>query len=156
MAAESKSSTSATLGPERISMSALSRRWIAVGSLLAAIGVGLGAYGAHGLRDTLGHLGYIGDDLARRLSIWETAIRYQMFHAIAIILVGLALGQRDSPAWRFVPWAFLVGIILFSGLLKVLAFAAPQWNWLGAIVPFGGVLMIVGWVAFAICALRSR
>lgn len=137
-------------------MCTLSRRWIAVGALLAAIGVGLGAYGAHGLRGTLANLGYTGDDLARRLSIWETAIRYQMFHAIAIILVGLALGQRDSRIWRFVPWAFLVGIILFSGLLKVLTFAGPQWNWLGAIVPVGGVLMIVGWVALAICALRSR
>jgi uncharacterized membrane protein YgdD (TMEM256/DUF423 family) len=137
-------------------MPTIARRWIAVGALLAAIGVGLGAYGAHGLRDTLAHLGYTGEDLARRLSIWETAIRYQMFHAIAIILVGLALGQRDSRIWRFVPWAFLVGILLFSGLLKVLAFAGPQWNWLGAIVPVGGVSMIVGWVAFAICALRSR
>jgi uncharacterized membrane protein YgdD (TMEM256/DUF423 family) len=136
-------------------MSTISRRWIAIGALLAALGVGLGAYGAHGLRDSLSKLGYSGDDLARRLSIWETAIRYQMFHAIAIILVGLALQLRDTRTWRFVPWAFLAGIILFSGLLKVLTFAGPEWNWLGAIVPIGGVLMIVGWVAFAICALRS-
>jgi uncharacterized membrane protein YgdD (TMEM256/DUF423 family) len=136
-------------------MSTISRRWIAVGALLAALGVGLGAYGAHGLRGSLSNLGYSGDDLSRRLSIWETAIRYQMFHAMAIILVGLALQQRDTRTWRFVPWAFLVGIVLFSGLLKVLAFAGPQWSWLGKIVPIGGVSMIVGWVAFAICALRS-
>jgi uncharacterized membrane protein YgdD (TMEM256/DUF423 family) len=136
-------------------MSNLSRRWIAVGALLAALGVGLGAYGAHGLRDTLAHLGCTGEDLARRLSIWETAVRYQMFHAIAIVLAGFALQQRDTVAWRLVPWAFLVGIILFCGLLKVLTFAGPQWNWLGAIVPFGGVSMIVGWVAFAICALKK-
>jgi uncharacterized membrane protein YgdD (TMEM256/DUF423 family) len=136
-------------------MSNLSRRWIAVGALLAALGVGLGAYGAHGLSDTLTNLGYSGEDLFRRQSIWETAIRYQMFHAIAIVLVGLALQLRDTRAWRFVPWAFLVGIVLFSGLLKVLTFAGPQWNWLGAIVPFGGASMIVGWVAFAICALKK-
>ena len=78
-----------------------------------------------------------------------------MFHAIAIVLAGFALQQRDTKAWRFVPWAFLSGIILFSGLLKVLTFVGPQWNWLGAIVPFGGVSMIVGWVAFAICALKK-
>jgi len=137
-------------------MPTIARRWIAVGALLAAIGVGLGAYGAHGLRDTLGRLGYTGEDVVHRQEIWETAIRYQMFHAIAIILVGLALGQRDSRTWRFVPWVFLAGVILFSGLLKVLTFAGPQWNWLGAIVPIGGVLMIVGWVAFAICALRGK
>ncbi|HEY2412651.1 MAG TPA: DUF423 domain-containing protein [Pirellulaceae bacterium] len=136
-------------------MSNLLRRWIAVGALLAALGVGLGAYGAHGLRDTLTNLGYTGEDLARRLAIWETAIRYQMFHAIAIILAAFALQQRDTAAWRFVPWAFLIGIILFSGLLKVLTFAGPQWNWVGAIVPIGGVSMIVGWVTFAICALKK-
>jgi len=134
-------------------MSNLSRRWIAVGALLAALGVGLGAYGAHGLKDTLTNLGYTGEDLARRIAIWETAIRYQMFHAIAIVLAAFALQQRDTAAWRLVPWAFLVGIILFSGLLKVLTFAGTQWNGLGAIVPIGGASMIVGWVTFAICAI---
>ena len=133
----------------------LSRRWIAVGAILAAIGVGLGAFGSHVLKDALANLGYTGDDLGRRMAIWETAVRYQLFHSIAIVLVGLALQQRESAAWRFVPWAFLIGIILFSGCLKVLTFASPQWNWLGAIVPIGGVSMIVGWIAFAICALKK-
>jgi uncharacterized membrane protein YgdD (TMEM256/DUF423 family) len=137
-------------------MSSLSRRWIAVGAILAAIGVGLGAFGSHVLKDALTHLGYTGDDLIRRTAIWETAVRYQMFHAIAIVLAGFALQQRDTVAWRIVPWAFLVGIILFCGFLKVLTFAGPQWNWLGAVVPFGGVSMIVGWVAFAICAITCR
>src|SRR3954471_20047876 len=136
-------------------MSPLARRWIAVGAILAAIGVALGAYGAHGLRDTLARLGYSGEDLSRRLAIWETAIRYQMFHAIAIVLAGFGLQQRDTRPWRFVPWAFLLGIILFSGLLKVLTFAGPQWNRLGAIVPFGGVSMIIGWITMAICALKK-
>jgi uncharacterized membrane protein YgdD (TMEM256/DUF423 family) len=136
-------------------MSALSRRWIAVGAILAAMAVGLGAYGAHGLRDTLARLGYTGDDLTHRLSIFENAVRYQMYHSIALVLVGLALQHRETSGWRFVPWAFLTGIVLFSGLLKVLTFAGPEWNWLGAIVPFGGASMIVGWVTFAICALRK-
>jgi uncharacterized membrane protein YgdD (TMEM256/DUF423 family) len=134
-------------------MSSVARRWIAVGALLAALGVGLGAFGAHGLREALTHQGYSGEDLSRRLAIWETAIRYQMFHAIAIVLAGFALQQRDTRAWRLAPWFFLVGIILFSGLLKVLTFAGPQWNWLGAIVPIGGVSMIAGWLTFAICAI---
>jgi uncharacterized membrane protein YgdD (TMEM256/DUF423 family) len=136
-------------------MSPLSRRWIAIGAFLAAIGVALGAYGAHGLKETLVRLGYTGDDLTHRLAIFETAVRYQMYHSMALVLVGLALQHRDTSAWRLVPWAFLTGIILFCGLLKVLTFAGPEWNWLGAIVPFGGCSMIVGWIAFAICALRK-
>jgi uncharacterized membrane protein YgdD (TMEM256/DUF423 family) len=136
-------------------MSNLSRRWIAIGAILAAIGVGLGAYGAHGLKDTLARAGFTGDDLTHRLAIFETAIRYQMFHAIALVLTGLALQHRESTAWRFAPWAFLVGIVIFCGLLKVLTFADPKWNWLGAIVPLGGLSMILGWLAFAIGALKK-
>src|SRR3954469_16887492 len=137
-------------------MSTVSRRWVAIGAILAAIGVGLGAYGAHGLKETLADAGFTGDDLTHRLAIFETAVRYQMYHSIALILTGLALQQRDSRGWRFAPWAFLIGIILFSGLLKVLTFAGPQWNWLGAIVPFGGGFMIAGWITLAFCALKSR
>ena len=112
-------------------MSALSRRWIAIGGILAAIGVGLGAYGAHGLKDTLVRAGFAGDDLTHRLAIFETA------------------------GWRFVPWAFLAGIILFCGPLKLLTFAGDEWKWLGAVVPFGGASMIAGWIALAVCALRK-
>ena len=137
-------------------MSSLARRWIAIGALLAAIAVALGAFGAHGLKDTLSRAGFVGDDLAHRLSIWETAVRYQMFHAIALILTGLALQHRASTAWRFAAWAFLVGIILFCGPLKLLTFADPKWNWLGAVVPFGGGSMIAGWLALAICASKQK
>ncbi len=137
-------------------MSSASRRWIAIGALIGAIGVGLGAYGAHGLSDLLEQkLGYSGDDLHHRLAIFETAVRYQMFHALALVGVGLALQQQDRSSWRFAGWAFLVGIIIFCGLLKVLTFADPKWNWLGAIVPIGGVSLIVGWVALAIGAVRK-
>jgi uncharacterized membrane protein YgdD (TMEM256/DUF423 family) len=137
-------------------MSSVSRRWIAIGALLGAIGVGLGAYGAHGLSDLLEKkLGYTNGDLTHRLDIFETAIRYQMFHALALVLIGLAITQYDCKCWRFAAWAFLVGIVIFCGLLKVLTFADPKWNWLGAIVPIGGVSLIVGWVALAIGALRK-
>ena len=137
-------------------MSSLSRRWIAIGALLGAIGVALGAYGAHGLRDLLEKiLGYTDDDLNRRLAIFETAVRYQMLHALALVFVGLALQQKESAWWRFAAWAFLIGVIIFSGLLKVLTFVDPQWNWLGAIVPFGGLAMIAGWLALAVGALRK-
>jgi uncharacterized membrane protein YgdD (TMEM256/DUF423 family) len=137
-------------------MSPLARRWIALGALLGALGVALGAYGAHGLSDLLQkRLGYAGDDLHHRLAIFETAVRYQMFHALALCFTGLALQQKESCCWRFGAWAYFVGIIVFCGLLKVLTFASPNWNWLGAVVPFGGASLIAGWIALAVGALRK-
>lgn len=136
-------------------MSSLSRRWIAIGAVLGALGVAFGAYGAHGLSGFLERCGYSGDDLHRRVAIFETAVRYQMLHAIALVLAGLGLQLKESSWWRLAAWALLFGVLIFSGLLKVLAFAGPQWNWLGAIVPIGGVLMIVGWAFLAVGALRQ-
>lgn len=137
-------------------MSSVSRRWIAIGALLGAIGVGLGAYGAHGLSELLeNRFGYIGDNLVRRLTNFETAVRYQMLHALALVFCGLALQQKESAWWRFAAWAFLFGVVIFCGLLKVLAFAHPSWKWLGAIVPLGGLSLIVGWLALAVGALRK-
>jgi uncharacterized membrane protein YgdD (TMEM256/DUF423 family) len=142
---------------ERTEVTSISRRWIAIGALIGAIGVGLGAFGAHGLSEFLEtKLNYSGDDLQRRLANFETAVRYQMLHAIALVLVGLALAQRDTGWWRLAAWAFLAGILLFCGLLKVLTIAPPEWKWLGAIVPVGGVALIAGWVMFAGGALRRQ
>jgi uncharacterized membrane protein YgdD (TMEM256/DUF423 family) len=132
------------------------RRWIAIGALIGAIGVGLGAWHAHGLDDFLARLGYAGEDLTRRLDVFETAVRYQMLHAIALVLTGLLLINRGSGAWRFAAWSFLVGVLLFSGLLKVMTFVNPSWNWLGMIVPVGGLAMIAGWLALAVGALRKH
>jgi uncharacterized membrane protein YgdD (TMEM256/DUF423 family) len=136
-------------------MTRISRQWIAVGAALAALGVAFGAFGAHLLPGILEKLGHQGDDLSHRIDIFETAVRYQMFHAMALVFVGLALQVRDIRPWRVAAWAFLIGIALFSGLLKVLTFAGDDWKWLGAVVPFGGVAMIVGWIAVAVGALRK-
>jgi uncharacterized membrane protein YgdD (TMEM256/DUF423 family) len=127
-----------------------------MGALVGAIGVGLGAFGAHGLNDFLVGLGYAGEDLSRRTEIFDTAIRYQLIHALAMVLTGLALAERAMGAWRIAAWCFLVGVLLFSGLLKVMTVAGPQWNWLGAVVPIGGVAMIVGWLALAVGALQNK
>jgi uncharacterized membrane protein YgdD (TMEM256/DUF423 family) len=136
-------------------MPAAARRWIVIGSFFGAIGVALGAFGAHGLGGFLEGRGYAGDDLARRLEVYDTAIQYQMLHAVALVLTGLALERRTSAWWRLAGWAFLVGILLFSGLLKALAILGPQWSWLGAIVPIGGLAMIVGWTALAVGAVTK-
>jgi uncharacterized membrane protein YgdD (TMEM256/DUF423 family) len=137
-------------------MSSLSRRWIAIGALLGALGVSFGAFGAHMLRDYLSDLGYTGEDLTRRLEIFATAIDYQLVHALALVFTGLALNSRAAASWNVAAWLFLVGIVLFSGALKILTFASASWSWLGAVAPIGGISMIVGWVVLAVGALRKQ
>jgi uncharacterized membrane protein YgdD (TMEM256/DUF423 family) len=137
-------------------MSSLSRRWIAAGALIGALGVTFGAFGAHALPGYLERLGYAGDDLARRQEIFDTAIHYQLIHALALVFTGLALQRRAAAAWNVAAWLFLAGIVLFCGALKILTIAGPSWNWLGAMAPFGGISMILGWVALAVGALLDR
>jgi uncharacterized membrane protein YgdD (TMEM256/DUF423 family) len=129
-------------------------KWIAIGALLAAAGVALGAFGAHGLSEALAGLGYAGDDLEDRLANYETAVRYQLVHALAIVLVGVIATQRPRQLWNLAAAAFFAGVLLFSGLLYALAFAGPSWKLLGAIVPFGGLSLIVGWVLLAVAACK--
>jgi uncharacterized membrane protein YgdD (TMEM256/DUF423 family) len=137
-------------------MPSLSRRWIAVGALFGALGVAFGAFGAHILPNYLVRLGYAGDVLTRRLEIFDTAIQYQLLHALALVITGLALDRRPAVSWKLAAWLFLAGIILFCGALKILTFANASWNWLGAVAPIGGISMIVGWVALAVGALRKQ
>jgi uncharacterized membrane protein YgdD (TMEM256/DUF423 family) len=131
------------------------QRWIAVGALLGATAVALGAYGAHGLEKQLAAMGYTGDDLTHRLANHETAVRYQMWHALAIVVIGAALASWPSPWFQAAAAALLVGVLIFSGLLYVLVFTGPDWRWLGRVVPIGGVSLIVGWLLLAIGALRA-
>jgi uncharacterized membrane protein YgdD (TMEM256/DUF423 family) len=133
----------------------LPSRWIAVGAILGALGVALGAYGAHGLEKQLAAWGYVGQDLAKRLANHETAVRYQMWHALAIVLVGLALTNRPTPWWQASAGALLLGVLIFSGLLYALVVTGPSWRWLGAVVPIGGISLIVGWLLLAVGAVRD-
>ncbi|MGE3641550.1 MAG: DUF423 domain-containing protein [Pirellulales bacterium] len=130
-------------------------RWIAVGAILGAIGVALGAYGAHGLEKQLAAWGYTGDELAKRMANHETAVRYQMWHALAIVLVGISLISRPTPLWQLAAGFLLVGVLIFSGLLYALVFTGPNWRWLGMVVPIGGVSLIVGWALLAVGAWRN-
>lgn len=99
----------------------------AVGAVLAAIGVALGAFGAHGLQDMVS---------ADMLANWETGVRYQMYAALAMLALGLRREQRRAG------WPLLIGAIIFSGTLYLMALTGL--TWLGAITPIGGVLIIVG------------
>ena len=120
------------------------RTWIAVGAFSGALTVGLGAFGAHAIKQRVS---------PEELAIWETAVHYQGLHAVALILFGLfGLSVRGANARAFPGWAFLVGALIFSGTLYGIVLGGPRW--LGAITPIGGTAMIVGWVAFGVAALR--
>jgi uncharacterized membrane protein YgdD (TMEM256/DUF423 family) len=118
--------------------------WIALGSLSAALSVGLGAFGAHALKQRL---------TPEDLQIFEVGVRYQMYHAFALLAVGFLALRIDNLAVRVAGVAFIVGSLLFSGSLYGLAFGAPRWT--GVITPFGGVGFLIGWIALAWAVLRT-
>ncbi len=109
-----------------------------VGAVSAMVAVAAGAFGAHLLRDRLA---------ADLLATFETGARYQMYHALALIGVGLAMGRGAGLTAVWAGWLFIVGSIIFSGSLYALAITGARW-W-GAVAPFGGVCFILGWAAFA-------
>lgn len=115
-------------------MDSRSRALALAGALFAALGVAAGAFGAHALRDLVP---------ASDLAVWETAARYQLFHALALLLLGLSGGVRLHFAGVFIA----LGTVVFSGSLYLLVLTDTRW--LGAITPIGGVLLIVGWLVCA-------
>ena len=117
----------------------MDRLFLAAGAGSDFLAVALGAFGAHGLKTRL---------TAERLATFHTGAQYQMYHALALVLVGL-LGSRFAVAG----WAFVAGTILFSGSLYALCLTDVRA--LGAVTPFGGVAFLVGWGALLVSALRQ-
>jgi uncharacterized membrane protein YgdD (TMEM256/DUF423 family) len=109
--------------------------FLAVGSLYGLLGVALGAFGAHGLRDRLD---------PSQLSSWQTAVQYQLIHAIALLVVGVWLLQPGPASLRYAGAFFVAGVVLFSGSIYVLILTATAW--LGPVTPLGGLCLMVGWV----------
>jgi uncharacterized membrane protein YgdD (TMEM256/DUF423 family) len=123
----------------------MEKNFLALAALLGALSVGLGAFGAHALENRLS---------ANLLETYETAVRYQFYHVIALALVGLALARwPDSGLLNIAGWLFVIGILVFSGSLYLLVFSGLRW--LGAITPIGGVAFIGGWIALAVAVWRS-
>jgi len=121
-------------------------RWVLVaGAGFAMLAVVIGAFAAHGLKQVLD---------AYSLGLFETAARYQMYHAIALLIVAVfSTVPQFSTRWlNLAAAAFILGIILFSGSLYLLALSGIRW--LGAITPLGGVAFIFGWLALIVAALK--
>lgn len=116
------------------------RGWLIAGSLLGAAAVAVGAFGAHGLADVLAAAGHA--------DTWETGARYAMYHALALVAVGLrASARRATTMLTAAGWSFLAGTLIFSGCLAALSLTGIRV--LGAVVPIGGMLLIVGWLCLA-------
>lgn len=117
--------------------------------LLAATGVGLGAIGAHGLEDYLTNQGLDADAIAKKIDQCDTGVRYQLYHALALFALGLS-SWSSSKAVQTAGWMMIVGCLFFSGGIYSIVFLNQLGHW--AIVPAGGLLMIVSWILLAICA----
>lgn len=121
----------------------MERTFIALGAALAGLAVAAGAFGAHGLRSRL------TPDL---LEVFETAARYQMYHALGLLAVGWAAARWPESSAPLAGWLFVAGIVVFSGSLYVLALSGVRW--LGAVTPLGGLCFIAGWAVLAWTAWR--
>jgi uncharacterized membrane protein YgdD (TMEM256/DUF423 family) len=118
--------------------------FLAAGALFGAAGVVLGAFGAHALASRLSE---------SDLDVWQTAVSYHFIHALALLAVGLlSRNAAGGTLMTVAGWSFVVGILLFSGSLYVLALGGPRL--LGPVTPIGGVALICGWLALFVGALR--
>lgn len=116
----------------------MDRGFALAGSVSAFIAVAAGAFGAHALRARLSPV---------LLAVYETAARYQMYHALALLAVAFAATRWPGAPVRVAGWLFLAGTVLFSGSLYLLALT--QARWLGGVAPVGGLLLLGGWLALA-------
>ncbi|MGE0555384.1 MAG: DUF423 domain-containing protein [Gemmatimonadales bacterium] len=118
--------------------------FLRIGIVTAGLAVALGAFGAHALKARLS---------AADLATFETGVRYQMYHGLALLAVALLMAQQPSPWLGRAGWAFTIGTVLFSGSLYTLVLSGQRW-W-GAVTPFGGVAFLAGWLCFGIGAWRA-
>ena len=122
----------------------MDRVFFILGCLSAFVGVSLGAFAAHGLK------GRLAPDL---FTVFETGVRYQIFHALALLAVAWACTRWPGRPTEIAGWLFLAGIVLFSGSLYALSLSGLRW--LGAITPFGGLAWLLGWLSLAWAAWKG-
>lgn len=124
----------------------MQRTFIIAGSLFAGLGVLMGAFGAHGLKN------HLSADL---LDIYLTAVDYHIYHALGLILIGMLSSRlQTKPLLAWSGYCLAAGILLFSGSLYLLSVSGQRW--LGAVTPFGGTAFILGWVLLALSVWRRQ
>jgi uncharacterized membrane protein YgdD (TMEM256/DUF423 family) len=121
----------------------MDRTFLLIGAVLGFLGVAFGAFGAHALKNRLS---------PELLAVFETGVRYQMYHAFAVLIVAAAIGHIGNARLLVIAgWLFFAGVLLFSGSLYALALTGV--GILGAITPLGGVLFLIGWACLAVFAI---
>jgi len=124
---------------------------IVIVGLLGALGVGLGAFGAHGLQPLLSE---------SQLTTYKTGVHYQMLHVGVLLAIALFSQLRSDKLLNRAFWAMTLGIFLFSGSLYLLStrdvLGITNWTWLGPITPLGGLSFIVGWLLILVYGLRQK
>jgi len=121
----------------------MDRTFFGLGALFAFLGVALGAFGAHALRGSLG---------AADLATFETGVRYQVYHALALLATSWAVTRWPGGTTHLAGWLFVAGIVLFSGSLYLLVLAGQRW--MGAVTPFGGLCFLAAWALLVWTAFR--
>ncbi|MCH7596245.1 MAG: DUF423 domain-containing protein [Planctomycetes bacterium] len=121
-------------------------RWVVVAAINGLLAVVAGAFGAHALREHL---------TERSMATFETAARYQMYHALALLAVAALLANSQSRSARVAGIFMLAGIALFSGSLYWIALCEDAPAWLGPVTPIGGVFLMLGWFSLAISGFRA-
>lgn len=124
----------------------MERTFFILGAAFAALAVAVGAFGAHSLADLLAAHG--------RLSTFETAVQYQMFHALGLFIAAYAVRQFPNRLTVWAGWLFVAGILLFSGSLYILSIF--DLRLMGAVAPLGGITFILGWISLGLSAWRER
>ena len=121
---------------------------IASAAVFLILAVALGAFGAHGLPGLLSDWQLEEQEIVKRLDTFEKGVRYQMYHVLALLAVGIVALHRPATALTVAGMGFLVGILIFSGLLYAIVLTGVKP--LGAVVPVGGLALIAGWIAVAV------
>jgi uncharacterized membrane protein YgdD (TMEM256/DUF423 family) len=122
----------------------MDRIFFLIGALSAFVGVAAGAFGAHGLKSRL------GEDL---LAVFETGVRYQMYHAFALFAAAWACSRWPGGLATAAGWLFVAGTLVFSGSLYALSLTGQRW--LGAVTPLGGLAFLAGWLCLAAACWKS-
>jgi uncharacterized membrane protein YgdD (TMEM256/DUF423 family) len=124
--------------------------FLIIGTILAGIAVALGAFGAHGLKKLVG---------PETISTYQTGVQYQMYHALALLLLGVLYERSQSSLIHFAGFFFVAGVVLFSGSLYLLvslkAMNKLGTTGIGIMTPIGGLLFIVGWILLLISLVKK-
>ena len=120
------------------------------GSLYGATAVMLGAFGAHALKAKIS---------PEQLHSFETAVKYQFYHALVLLILGILIEKYSSTLLVYSSWLFIAGILFFSGSIYLLSnkvwLGIENWKWLGPVTPFGGLLLIIGWILMLTAFVRK-